>query len=1162
MTPAITKTTANAVGCGSASDPGVVGKGDVQLVAGVYQKDGSSLTADFRLYNSAKTTEYNPTSTTGATTSSASALAATTGTNALLTLQSTFFNGFSTTSKTTFAWTVSATDGTLTSPTPTCYFTYDPTSPGAPTLYDSSGTTACTADAVSYTVGQAASFVVDYNTAGSVPTTYYYQLNGAAPVAVPASSGDANFTLKPTSGSNVLSIDAAGSSGNFGNTASCYFNAKAPAPAADHDMTGNGSPDLITTGTGTGDMPSGLWLAGGTTTGSVATTPTDIGANGAGLSGGPADYTGAQAVTGQFTENGFNDVLAYYPAGTTLNGTSSPITGAQGQIIVGTGDGSPLQAEYSNNVYPVPSATLADNNGLYPTQVANAYHADSTNTNTAYPDLIGTAGNATTGYYLDYYPSTTSIGGYTSQSLSNALTITTNTPDGGADWNNWTIATAQVGSSVDMYLWNESSGALYLWTGVSVTDNGDNTGTLTYAADYPIYDGSTGHTFDKGAALHTLEAADINNDGTPDLWTVDTSGNVTAYLATGLSTTANATTITPDTAQALSMATHDWPLNDYSTSAHDNATSGALTLTGTGGTYAHTGDLFSPDVDFNGTNGQLPASSPALDLTKSFTLSLWTKPMAYGSMPISQDGTAYPGMMLYPTPSGWDFYLAKDNGAATWGGDGVTGGSVQLGAWAHLQATYNAATKVMNLYVDNTFVATGSHTAPTSGATGDFRLGSNIDNGSQASFYTGQDADVQTYNGQALAPNQPYTPASYHQAITPERILDTRSTTGDNLTSGTTTADTPIGANSTVSLKIIGDTVSPTTSGAPTTIPASATAVAVDVTVVSETSGGNLTAYADGSQRPLTSSTNYAASTTVTGYQVVPIGLDGKIAFYNSSAGTTHLLVDVTGYYASDATLTGDQVYHPLANAQRILNTSASTANTNLKTTGPVAAGSTFTLQVGGTDGVPTGAAAVAINLTAFNQTGSGIIEAYQDGTAEPTDTTLSYLGTQTASLIADVSLSSAGVIDINNIGSNKTNIIGDVSGYFTKGTTGGQVYHTVNPTRLVDTRSGIGGATGAIVADGTYTITGANSQQITPAPAPTLVLVLTATSPTAAGDLVGYPNGATQPATSNLNWVASQTIANLSLTPTSSSGAITLLNQSTGTTQLIADCSGYFAGS
>ena len=53
----------------------------------------------------------------------------------------------------------------------------------------------------------------------------------------------------------------------------------------------------------------------------------------------------------------------------------------------------------------------------------------------------------------------------------------------------------------------------------------------------------------------------------------------------------------------------------------------------------------------------------------------------------------------------------------------------------------------------------------------------------------------------------------------------------------------------------------------------------------------------------------------------------------------------------------------------------------------------------------------------------------------------------------------------------------------FTTDTTG-EVYHTTNPTRLVDTRSGIGGKTGTITAGTTsspsYTITPATVDLIT----------------------------------------------------------------------------------
>jgi hypothetical protein len=80
-----------------------------------------------------------------------------------------------------------------------------------------------------------------------------------------------------------------------------------------------------------------------------------------------------------------------------------------------------------------------------------------------------------------------------------------------------------------MFLWNESTGALYLWTGVNFTDNGDGAGSISYT-QYKI-----SSDFNQGQPLSTLEAADFDGDGVPDLWAVTPSGIATAYIITDLS---------------------------------------------------------------------------------------------------------------------------------------------------------------------------------------------------------------------------------------------------------------------------------------------------------------------------------------------------------------------------------------------------------------------------------------------------------------------------------------------------------------------------------------------------------------------------------------------------------------------------------------------------
>ncbi|MET7480485.1 hypothetical protein ABZT17_39970 [Streptomyces sp. NPDC005648] len=291
------------------------------------------------------------------------------------------------------------------------------------------------------------------------------------------------------------------------------------------------------------------------------------------------------------------------------------------------------------------------------------------------------------------------------------------------------------------------------------------------------------------------------------------------------------------------------------------------------------------------------------------------------------------------------------------------------------------------------------------------------------------------------------------------------------------------------------------------------------------------------------------------------MGNDGKIDLYthlDSSSGTAALIVDVTGYFASDATLTGDQTYTPLTSQVRALDTRSSIAHTSLTTTGTVAAGTNFTLQVTSLNGIPSNATALAVNLAAANAAGTGFLQAYATGYAPTADTSLSFTsGNAIASLSGDVPIGTSGTITISVHG-NATAVLADISGYYTTSTTG-QKFHTLNPTRLVDTRSGIGGSSSAVAALGTYTLTGSTTQQVTSAAAPTIAAMLTVTGPTGSGYAIAYPTAGGKPATSSLNWGTGDTLANLTLTPIDANGQISIYNNSDGTADFIVDSSGYY---
>ena len=122
---------------------------------------------------------------------------------------------------------------------------------------------------------------------------------------------------------------------------------------------------------------------------------------------------------------------------------------------------------------------------------------------------------------------------------------------------------------------------------------------------------------------------------------------------------------------------------------------------------------------------------------------------------------------------------------------------------------------------------------------------------------------------------------------------------------------------------------------------------------------------------------------------------------------------------------------------------------------------------------------------------------------------------------------------------------------------TTGSGYTAITPYRALGTA-----AAGAPVVAGTpatVQITSATAGEV-PAGATAAVLNVTASNPTSAGYLEVYP-GTTAPttATSNVNFVAGQTVANLVTVPLSATGGISVLNFA-GTTAVDVDVEGFYS--
>ena len=260
-------------------------------------------------------------------------------------------------------------------------------------------------------------------------------------------------------------------------------------------------------------------------------------------------------------------------------------------------------------------------------------------------------------------------------------------------------------------------------------------------------------------------------------------------------------------------------------------------------------------------------------------------------------------------------------------------------------------------------------------------------------------------------------------AITPVRALDTRQST-------------PILAGETRHLVVAG------LFG----IPATASAVALNLTAVSPTSDSYLTIWPMGLARPDTSSLNVGAGQVRPNAVIVQLN-NGGIDIFNF-AGSTHALVDVNGWFSSGATADGGFV--GLA-PTRLLDTRTGIGRNG---TAPVPAGASFNLQVGGRGGVPTsGVSAVVLNVTGTSPTATTYVTVWPSGGVLPGVSSLNLVTGETAANMVMVPVSVTGMVSLyNQLGS--VHLIADVMGYFTAGTPGPGGFVPVAPVRVFDSRS------------------------------------------------------------------------------------------------------------
>lgn len=250
--------------------------------------------------------------------------------------------------------------------------------------------------------------------------------------------------------------------------------------------------------------------------------------------------------------------------------------------------------------------------------------------------------------------------------------------------------------------------------------------------------------------------------------------------------------------------------------------------------------------------------------------------------------------------------------------------------------------------------------------------------------------DVVGWYGGELDP-----PGLGYQAMTPFRALDTRRD------------DVPVGAGESRVLSLTP------------IAPFGAEAVVVNLTATDPTAPTYVTAYPAGTAVPTASSVNVVAGETHPNLVTVKLGPDGAIALYNF-AGSTHLIVDVVGFYVPSRSPRGRVL---TGTPERLFDTRTSTTKP-----GPNSVGYLDFTDADGCVRVE----AVIMNVTATEPTASTFLTVYPNDAPRPVASNLNVVAGQTSANLVVARVPEDGIVNIYNL-AGSVHILGDIVGVVTK---------------------------------------------------------------------------------------------------------------------------------
>ncbi len=198
-------------------------------------------------------------------------------------------------------------------------------------------------------------------------------------------------------------------------------------------------------------------------------------------------------------------------------------------------------------------------------------------------------------------------------------------------------------------------------------------------------------------------------------------------------------------------------------------------------------------------------------------------------------------------------------------------------------------------------------------------------------------------------------------------------------------------------------------------------AVAVNLTVASPTRSGYLVAGAELAQPGFrTSSVNFLAEQNRANLSVLPVNPDGSITIFNASAGSTHVVIDVLGYF-NDGTPSADGAFVPSTSYRAVDTRSTQSALPAL---------STRKLAVLPNDGTALVFKALAVNITVAAPQATGYLTAWDGVDGIPATSNNNFVAGESSANSTILPVNPDGTVTIYNASYGNLDVVIDINGF------------------------------------------------------------------------------------------------------------------------------------